>query len=311
MATEIETHASRLLEAMYAAYRAGTDQDAAIDSYLQKAGLNPKQDGFDVVDFLAGQGWVETHHTFGTPRGTITPGGIRSVQELQARRANPRFRAALLRTNLLGWLHQLEEDGEQPNSFQDFVDDLTEDSEPFSEREFRAAATYLHDNGLIEAVHSENFTDGWLGPRLTSKGREYVTDYDGDVAEFVRDQRGGSPTHHSTSVHVGGNHNNFVIDSRDFTQNYNAGINTDDVVKFADLIREMLPVLKVDATAKDDLAQAAADLQTETSTSAPDRGRLQQLVDRLRAGVNGAAETVVKTVLVAAGEAAHKAITGG
>jgi hypothetical protein len=42
---------------------------------------------------------------------------------------------------------------------------------------------------------------------------------------------------------------------------------------------------------------------------AADRGRLRQLVNRLLAGVN-AAETIAKTMLLAAGEAARKAITG-
>jgi hypothetical protein len=296
---------------MYAAHRADTDQDTAIASYLERAGLDPLQDGFNMVDFLADRGWVNAHHTMGTPRGAITPHGIHTVQELQTRRADPKVRTALLRAELLRWLDGQEEDGEQPNSFQDFVDALSEDSEKFSEREFRAAATYLYSNGLIEAAHSADFTDGWLGPRVTPTGREYVTDHGGDVAEFLRDQRGGSPTHHSTSVHVGGNNGNLVIGGTKFTQSYNAGLNVEDLVKFAELVRETLPVLKVDAAEQDELAQAAGDLQTEATSSAPDRGRLHQLVSRLRAGVNAAAETVIKSVLIAAGEAAQKAITGG
>jgi hypothetical protein len=311
VATEIASHASRLLEAMYEAYRADTDQDTAIASYLEKAGLDAVQEGFDVVNFAAERGWVNPHHTMGTPRGTITAAGIHTVQDLQAKRADPKVRAALLRAEMLRWLDGQEDEGVQPSSFQDFVDALTEDSEKFSEREFRGAAEYLHRNELIAAVHVEEFTDGWIHPRLTPEGREYVTDHGGDVAEFLRERRGGSSTtHHSTTVHVSDNNGNLVIHGEKFTQNHNAGINVEDLVTFAGGVRQLLPVLGVDQATQEELGDVAEDLHAEATAPAPDRSRLRQLVGRLLAGVNAAAETVAKTMLIAAGEAAQKAITG-
>jgi hypothetical protein len=309
--TEIETHAINLLEALYEAHRADTDQDEATASYLKKAGLDPVQDGFAVVDFLAGRGLVDANHTGGTPRGWITPDGMHAVQRLQAKRTDPKARAALLRTEMLRWLDGQEDEGLQPSSFQDFVDAITEDSEKFSERELRGAAEYLHRNELIEAVHIEESTEGWIHPRLTPEGREYITDHCGDVAEFLRERRGGSSTtHHSTTVHVSDNNGNLVIHGENFTQNYNAGINVEDLVRFAGGVRQMLPVLGVDPADQDDLAKVADDLHSEATSPAPDRGRLRRLVDRLLAGVNAAAPTVAKTMLIAAGEAAQKAITG-
>jgi hypothetical protein len=189
VATEIETHARNLLEALYEAHRADTDQDEATASYLEEAGLDPVQDGFAVVDFLADRGMVKTHHTLGTPCGWITPDGIHIVQGLHAKRTDPKVRAALLRTEMLRWLDGQEYEGLQPDSFQEFVDALTEDSETFSERELRGAAEYLQRNQLLEAVHVEESTEGWIHPRLTPEGREYITDHGGDVAEFLRDRR--------------------------------------------------------------------------------------------------------------------------
>ncbi|MFG1626251.1 hypothetical protein [Kribbella sp. NPDC049227] len=311
MATEIETHASNLLEALYKAHQADADQDAAVDSYLEEAGLDPVQAGFDLVDFLADRGLVAAHHTAGTPRGWITPDGIHAVQSLHAKRADPKVRAALLRAEMLQWLDRREDDGQEPASFQEFVDALTENSEMFSERELRGAADYLHHNDLIDAVHVEESTDGWIHPRLTPHGREYITDHGGDVAEFLRERRGGSSTtHHSTTVHISDNNGNLVIHGDRFTQNYNAGINVEDLVKFAGGVRQMLPVLGIDQAAQDDLAAVADDLHAEATSVTPDRGRLRQLVNRLLAGVNAAAPTVAKTMLLAAAEAAQKAITG-
>jgi hypothetical protein len=311
VATEIETHASNLLEAMYEAYRADTDQDEAIVGFLDEASLDPVQDGFDIVNFLADDGLVNAHHTMGRPRGTITPAGIHAVQILHAKRADPKARAAILRAEMLKWLDGQEEEGLQPASFQDFVDAMTEDSETFSERELRGAAQYLHRYELIEAVHVEESTDGWIHPRLTSDGREYVTDHGSDVAEFLRERRSGSSTtQHSTTVQISDNNGNLVIHGENFTQNYNAGINVEDLVKFAGGVRQMLPVLGVDPSTENDLAIIADDLHTEATSLAPDRGRLRQLISRLMAGVNAAAPTVAKTMLIAAGEVAQKAITG-
>jgi len=55
----------------------------------------------------------------------------------------------------------------------------------------------------------------------------------------------------------------------------------------------------------------AEELHAEAASSTPDRGRLRQLVDRLLAGLKEAAPTVASKLLLAAGEAAQKAITGG
>ncbi|MFF0270025.1 hypothetical protein [Kribbella sp. NPDC004536] len=311
MVTEIQLHATNVLEAMYEAYRADTDQDVAIADYFKKADVDPAQEGFEIVDFLANGDLVRTHHASGTPGGMITPTGINAVQELRNKRRDPKARDALLRSAMLRWLDEQEEADAYPNSFQEFVDSLTEEDEKFSLREFRAAAEYLHSNGLITAVHvEEEPSEGWNGPRLTPEGRAYLTDHGGDVAEYLRERRGGSPTHHN-SIHIGGdNKGNFVVGSENCTQNYTAGLKTEDLVHFAELVRETLDALKgVDQATKDQLGEAADALKTEATTAAPERGRLRQLVDRLRAGVNAAAPTAVKTVLIAAGEVAAKAIT--
>jgi hypothetical protein len=83
------------------------------------------------------------------------------------------------------------------------------------------------------------------------------------------------------------------------------------LLDFAGGVRQMLPVLGLDGSTEGDLADVADDLHAEASSPAPDRSRLRQLVKRLLAGLNNAAPTVAKTMLLAAGEAAQKAITGG
>lgn len=196
MTTQIDVHATDLLEAMYEADQDGSDQDEAISTYLQRAGHGSDY-GFTLVDLLAGHGMVKAHHTYGRPRGTITPGGMRAVQQLRLDRANPKIRAALLRNSMVAWLDEQEEYGVYPNSFDEFVESL---EQPFSKRELHGAAEYLESQGLIEAPNVPEFSPGWVGPRLTAKGRECITDYDGDVADYVRDRAGARPASLDRSV---------------------------------------------------------------------------------------------------------------
>lgn len=116
---------------------------------------------------------------------------------------------------------------------------------------------------------------------------------------------------HRTTVYISDNNGNLSINGERFTQNYNAGLDVGALLEFAGGVRQMLPVLGMDAAAQGELTEAADELHAEASLPTPDRGRVRQLVKRLQAGLKEAAPTVAKTMLLAAGEAAAKAITGG
>jgi hypothetical protein len=123
MTTELEGHASDLLEAMYEAQRAGAYQDEPIDTYLQRVNHDVAY-GYTLIDFLADHGMAKAFHTLGRPRGNITPAGMRAVQKLYADRANPKVRAPVLRKEVITWLEGREEQGADPCSFQEFADSL-------------------------------------------------------------------------------------------------------------------------------------------------------------------------------------------
>lgn len=201
MTTEIDAHASELLEAMYDAERDGSDQDETIATYLQRAGRDSDY-GFTLVDWLVQHGMVKSHHTYRTPRGRITPHGMQAIQQLHADRASPKIRAAILRNAMIAWLDEQEERGTHPASFQDFSDSLESAGGrgSFSEREISGAAEHLERQGLVESPQVAEFPAGWIGPRLTARGRECITDYRGDVAEYLRDHSGASPATLARSV---------------------------------------------------------------------------------------------------------------
>jgi hypothetical protein len=311
MSTELEGHASDLLEAMYDADRVGTDQDEAIATYLQQNDLAGTY-GYTLISFLDDHGMVREHNTYGRAGGAITPAGIHAIQQLRTKRASPKVRAALLRREMLTWLDGQEERGAGPNSFDDFAASLESADDAFTERELRGAAEYLQRHQLIEAVHVEESSDGWVGPLLTVDGRECISDYDGDVGEYLRDRRGGGPTaDNSTTVYISDNNGNLSINGERFTQNYKTGLDVAALLEFAGGVRQMLPVLGMDVAAQGDLAKAADELHAEASSRSPDHGHLRQLVKRLQAGLKEAAPTVAKTMLLAASDAAAKAITRG
>lgn len=92
-------------------------------------------------------------------------------------------------------------------------------------------------------MHVEESSDGWIGPRLTVDGRECITDYDGDVGEYLRDRRGGgSTTDNSTTVHISENNGNLMVNGDRFTQYYNTGVDVAALLDFAGGVRQMLPV---------------------------------------------------------------------
>jgi hypothetical protein len=116
-------------------------------------------------------------------------------------------------------------------------------------------------------VHVEESSDGWVRPRLTVDGRECITDFGGDVGEYLRDRRGGGArTDNSTTVHISDDNGNFVINGERFAQSYSAGIEVAELLDFAGGVRQMLPVLGLDGATHGDLAKAAEELHAGASS---------------------------------------------
>jgi hypothetical protein len=312
VAPGIEQHSTGLLEWLYARSEdQGPDSPGDIGPYLNEHGLD-LHFGHMLVQYLAERGLVQNVSTLGAPDAMINANGIEAVQRLQARRSNPAERAATLRKWMLLWLDQHEENDENVLDWESFLtsDSINYHDKPFSRRDVTLAAEYLHHHHLITAISVAEASDGMIHPQLTIEGHSCITDYGGNVSEYInRGQRGGNIT--TNNIHMSDSTGNIVVASDNVTQNVNAGLDMTKVLDFAGFVRQTLPVLNLPDDDQQALGEQAEELHSESTASAPDRGRIRRMIDALMQGLQAAAPTVAKTMAIDLGAEAIKSITGG
>jgi hypothetical protein len=316
MATEIEEHAGDLLEQLYECHKADGDMRAAFRAYLGRGELDTEY-GETLIRLLETDGYVGAFRTLGGSIPSITARGIQAVQQVQADRADPKIRVTNLRVAMLQWLYAQEDSDSSPASWERFIDS-PDSNDGYTERQIRHAAEYLHEYGMIRAISSSKEQDGWIRPTLTVAGRTCVTDFGGDVNEYLNRGTPRSVTNHSTTnttVHITDNHGNVSVASQDFTENItNTGLDAElilNVLELAGGTHQLAPTLKLPAVDEQQLVETANELHAEASGDKPNRGRIRQLVDRIYDGVKKAAPTVAQKTLVALAEGSIKALAGG
>jgi hypothetical protein len=150
-------------------------------------------------------------------------------------------------------------------------------------------------------------------PQLSVAGRTCVTDFGGDVNEYLNRGQAKPPVTNSTTTnnYVSDNHGNLSIAGENFSQVFNAGLDVTDVLELAGGADQLVPVLHLPADREQEIIQTAKQLHAEASGATPDRGRLRQLIDKVIEGVKEAAPTVARKTLLALGDLALRALSGG
>ena len=314
MAIEIERQATELLELLYECNKVDGDSGEVVADYLEKEGLDTSY-GYTLIDFLGNNGFVKTSSTMGGASGEITATGIQAIQQLWAERADPKVRSGMLRTAMLLWLDQQEERDDAPSSWDPFVDaEPAPEDDGYSKRQILHAAEYLYEHGLVQAISVNEFADGWVRPTLTVAGRTCVTDFGGDVSEYLsRGQTRPIVTNRSTTtntVHISDNHGNLSVAGEHITQNMtNAGFDVAQILELAGGVHQIAPVLKLEADDERQLIETADELHAEADSDKPDRGRLRQLIDKIYEGLKKAAPTVGQKAVLALADEAIRALT--
>lgn len=311
--TEIGEHATELLERLYDSALAGDSDTDIVAAYLESNGLAPDY-GFDLINLLDSNGYVRQSNTYGAAFGTITANGKLAVEQLRARRADPKIRTGQLRSAMLSWLDERESQRTGTSSWDQFAElAATDDGGGHSERDVRHAAEYLHEHQLIKAIKAWGESDGWLRPALTVAGRTCLTDFAGDVEAYLNRGRATSViTDNSTTNNtwVSDNHGNLNVAGDHISQTVtNSGLDVAQLLELAGGVDQLAPVLRLPAEVQADVVAAAHDLHAEASGAKPDPGRLRQLVDKIYDGIKDAAPTVGKTAVLALVDTAIKALT--
>ncbi|WP_327643712.1 hypothetical protein [Micromonospora zamorensis] len=136
----------------------------------------------------------------GNPCGILTAYGIadvreRRLRERRRRRADPALRAQACRSGLLNWFYRQRTAQVHMPITEEFGKDegsLWEDLR-FTDVEIQDAAEYLSARGLIRGLEVAELR-GPVRAEITADGIDCATDWEGNVADYLRNQKGYGPT---------------------------------------------------------------------------------------------------------------------
>ena len=295
---DIERLSEDLLQWMY-----NNGDDPRVGEFFAEHEVS-RDDGYDLVDFLADLGLVKSYSTFGGADARLTAQGKLKVQQIRKHRDDPAHRARELQARMLRWLSSEQRRLEtSPSSWDAFLDSETAlyQGAAFSEDEVSDQAEYLGEQGFVKALSSFSIPNRhWLRPSLTAEGRHCLIQYDGDVRAYFNSSAPGG----NTVVHVGENRGNLAVNSQGFTQNVVNEFDVAKVVEFARYVREVAPILAVSPEVAGDLARQAAVLEEASSGEKPDRGTLRGRVEKLLRGLEEATPGAALNVAIDLGKAA-------
>jgi hypothetical protein len=313
MATEIEMHATELLEQLYD--HTGHEQET-VTGFLEARSLEMPY-GFELIELLEGSGFIQSSSGYGAPSGLVTARGRQAIQQLRADRDDPKVRVQNLREAMLTWLQEQRDRNANPSGWDAFVATAgTEEAGAYTERQIKDQAEYLYEHALIKAVKSWGAPDGWNRPELTVAGRTCLTDFGGDVTAYLNQGQPAPSITTSTvnnNTYVTDNHGNITTGGEQITQSVtnNTGLDVTEILELAGGADQLAAVLGLSTEVEPEFLESAQLLHAEASSDAPDRGRMRQLVDKLRDGALSAAPTVAQKTILALADQALQALNGG
>ncbi|MEU3118550.1 hypothetical protein ABZ652_31100 [Micromonospora chalcea] len=224
----------------------------------------------------------------GNPCGILTAYGIADVRERRRRRADPALRARACRSGLLNWFYRqrvaqvhmpiTEEFGKSNGSLWEGV--------RFTDVEIQDAAEYLSAKGLIRGIEVAEMR-GPVRAEITADGIDCATDWEGNVADYLRDQKGHGPTiNHGPVFHGASQGGQFAWGNRDVTQQQSIAQRV--APEFQPLaaavvtILQQLPGYGLTPRDQQDIEAAANEVLAEVQQEQPEPGQLRRGVAMLK-----------------------------
>jgi hypothetical protein len=222
------------------------------------------------------------------PSGILTAYGIADVRERRRRQADPALRARACRSGLLNWFYRQRvaqvhmpitgEFGRDDGSLWEGV--------RFTDVEIQDAAEYLSAKGLIKGIEVAELR-GPVRAEITTDGIDCATDWEGNVADYLRDQKGYGPTiNHGPVFHGAFQGGQFAWGNRDVAQQQN--ITQQVAAEFQPLadavvtILQQLPAYGLAPQDQQDIEAAANEVLAEVQQEQPEPGKLRRGVAMLK-----------------------------
>jgi hypothetical protein len=281
-------HLDQVLGYVYDQSGGTSAESVQILEYAESIGLD--MDGaYTIVWACRDSGLGRDTSGMGNPCIQITPAGLAYIREMRDRRDDPALRAAACRTGLLRWFYRQHIAAVHMPITEEFerTAEVHYEGGKFTEVEIQNAAEYLANKGLIKGIEVAEIR-GPVRAEITTEGIDCATDWAGDVAGYLRDQRGYGPTQTYNGPYIQGDAPGAQMAwmNRDVIQNRNDGQQIAPGFELlaqaiADLIAQ-LPTLGLQPQDQADVQEVAEEVMGEVAQSEPNRGRLRRAVAALR-----------------------------
>ncbi|WP_269939233.1 hypothetical protein [Arthrobacter sp. HY1533] len=253
----------------------------------------------DLAAFKA-RGWVDYFASVaGIDEVVLKQPGADAGEAFEKFRTNPRNRVPAARDALVQWLYDEYLDGNSYPVINRFSESAFENfyGVPFTWPEVIRACTWLHSEGFIAGTR----TNAGVVPRpsITPKGIRFV-----EGRASVNDQHNGGVTT-VTNNHLkveGSSGVNVALNSQNVNQSNSVTIEQiEQTTKFIGSARSLVPALGLDGDQQERALQVIGELEVESTSTAPNQGRLKQLMGKVLEIVVTGTATGVADALVAMG----------
>ncbi|MFG2058955.1 hypothetical protein ACGFI9_33525 [Micromonospora sp. NPDC048930] len=278
----------QLMDWVYDKANGVSTESVPIMEFAESVGLD--LDGaFTLLWYCRDEGLLSDQGTgMGNPCAVLTAYGIANVRERRRRRADPALRARACRSALLSWFYRQQiAQVHMPitGKFGQDDDSLWEGTR-FSDVEIQHAAEYLSDKRLIKGVRVAQLR-GPVRAEITTDGIDCVTDWESNVAEYLRDQRGYGPTiNHGPVFHGNTQGGQWAWGNRDVAQHQE--ITQQVAPEFQPLaeavaaILKQLPAYGLNPQEQQDIEDAANEVLAEVQQDQPEPGKLRRLATAVK-----------------------------
>ncbi|SCF21873.1 hypothetical protein GA0070558_15612 [Micromonospora haikouensis] len=224
----------------------------------------------------------------GIPCGILTAFGIAYVREQRRRRADPALRARACRSGLLNWFYRQRIAQVHMPITGDFGKDdgSVWEGVRFTDVEIQEAAEYLSAKGLIKGIEVDQLR-GPVRAEVTTDGIDCAIDWEGNVADYLRDQKGYGPTiNHGPVFHGASQGGQFAWGNRDVMQQQNIADQVSPefqpLVEAVVAILQQLPGYGLTPQDQQDIEAAANEVLAEVQQEQPEPGKLRRGVAMLK-----------------------------
>jgi hypothetical protein len=217
-------------------------------------------------------GLVDECNGLADPAAFLADGGREAVKKIRAYRSNPANRAAAARSAALAHTYEAKLNGIEhldaggaaacDRGHGEFL------GAPLARDEILAAVNYLEQKGLL-TVGIRNAAGVAQGVSITASGEDCMEQHEGDVGEYLQQQRRAATTYNHIGSISGGS--GIQIGNTHATQHVNVGI---DPAALRELVAMLRPQLGQFGDAEPEARAALDEVAEEAESAQPNQSRV-------------------------------------